>query len=164
MKLKTYLRKTIKETGGFSLIEVVIAMGILSIGMLGMAAMQTAVVKNNKFGNTYSQASTLARSQMENLKNGDIADTNDLLNPAAFPTTTSNPNNPVDENGQPGGIYNVFWTVDNYLVDTDNDGTGDTASTFARTITVTVAFNTAGNSIPNRRQVRLTSVTAGGGI
>jgi Tfp pilus assembly protein PilV len=149
------------------MIEVVIAMGVLSIGMMGMAAMQTAVVKNNKVGNTYSQASTLARSQMELLKNGDITDTNDLLNPAVLPTTTSHPDNPVDENGQPGGIYNVFWTVDTYIVDTNNNGildAADTISEFARTITVTVTFNTAGNDPNNARQVRLTSVTTGGGI
>ena len=98
---------------------------------------------------------------MELIKNGDIEDTADILNPAVFPTTTNDPDNPLDENGQPGGIYNRSWTVDNFMEDTDGDGAGDTASDFARTVTVTITFPFIGD---NMRQVSLTSVIAGGGL
>ncbi len=161
MRLQPLRIEKIKAAQGFSIIEVMIAICVLSIGLLGMTALQTSAVKNNRTGNTYSQASALARSQMEILKNGDISDSDDLLNPAAFPTTTSHPDNPLDENGQPGGIYNVSWTVDNYMEDTTDDGIGDTASDFARTITITVTFPFAGDGT---RQVTLTSIITGGGV
>lgn len=151
----------LKNNKGFSMIEILIGMSIFSIGILAVATMQLSVVRNNKTGNTFTQASTLARTQMEVIKNGDVSDPADILNPAAFPTTINDPNNPVDENGNPGGIYNRSWTVDNFMEDTDGDGVGDTANSFARTVTVTVSFPFAGD---NMRQVSFTSVTAGGGL
>ena len=161
MRFKTFFTEKIKETKGFSMIDVMIAICVLSIGLLGLASMQTSASRNNRTGNTYSQASALARSQMEILKNGDINDSSDPLNPATFPTTTSHPDNPLDENGNPGGIYNVSWTVDNYMEDTTGDGIGNTASQYARTITVTVTFPFVSDGT---RKVTLTSVTSGGGI
>ncbi|WP_319525026.1 prepilin-type N-terminal cleavage/methylation domain-containing protein [uncultured Desulfosarcina sp.] len=150
---------------GFSLIEVMIAMAIFSIGLLAVAAMQTSAVRNNKTGNTYTQATTLARDQMELIKNGDISDSTDILNPGTFPTTTSDPNNPIDEDGQPGGIYTRSWTVGYYYFeDTNGDGdidTDDTPSNFARKVTVTVTFPFVGRGT---RQVSLTSVVTGDGL
>lgn len=157
-----------RSNRGFTLIEVMISMGILSIGILAVALMQTSVVRNNKTGNTYTQATALAQAQMETLKNGDISDDDDLLNPAALDdtdpdseATTNDPGNPLDENGNTGGIYNRSWTIGNYLEDTDDDGVGDTVSPFARTVTVAVTFPFAGRGT---RQVTLTSVTTGGGL
>jgi hypothetical protein len=98
---------------------------------------------------------------MEVIKNGDIEDTSSVLNPSVFPTTTDDPDNPIDENGDPGGIYNRSWTVDSFLEDTDDDGVGDTASDYGRTVTVTVTFPLFGN---DTRQVSLTSVIAGAGL
>ena len=161
MKKPRFSVSLFRSDRGFTLIEVMISMGILSIGLLAVALMQTSVVRNNKTGNTFTQATTLAQAQMEILKNGDISDDDDLLNPAAFPTTTNDPDNPLDENGQPGGIYNRSWTIDNYMEDTDDDGVGDTASPFARTVTVTVSFPFVGDGT---RQVTLTSVTTGDGL
>lgn len=150
-----------KNIRGFSIIEVLIGMCILSIGLLAVAAMQTSAVRNNKTGNTYSQANALAQAQMELIKNEDITDTAGILNPATFPSTTNDPDNPLDENGQPGGIYTRSWTINDYMEDTDDDGIGDTASPFARTVTVNVTFPFVGSGT---RQVTLTSVTAGGGL
>lgn len=102
-----------KNMKGFTIIEVLISMGLMSIGLLAVAAMQISAVRNNKTGNTYTQAAALARAQMELIKNGDINDITDPLNPNTFPGTniTNDPNNPVDENGQAGGIYNLSWTI-----------------------------------------------------
>lgn len=159
--MKSFAINILKDQNGLNLIEVMMGICILSIGLLAVAAMQTSVVRNNKTGNTYSQASALARAEMERIKNGNIMDAASILNPAAFPTTTFDPNNPLDENGDPGGIYNLSWTVDQYLEDTDTDGVGDTPSAFGRTVTVTVTFPFAGDAM---RQVTLTSLVAGGGI
>jgi type IV pilus assembly protein PilV len=161
MKKSAFSFLLFKDNRGFSIIEILIGMSIFSIGILAVAAMQISAVKNNKVGNTYTQASTLARTQMELIKNGSISDPADMLNPPAFPTTANDPNNPMDENGNPGGIYNRSWIVNSFMEDTDGDGVGDTANPFARTVIVTVTFPLAGNDI---RQVTLTSVTAGGGL
>lgn len=148
-------RKIHGDTKGFSIIEVLIGMSILSIGLLAVAAMQISAVRNNKTGNTFTQATTLAQAQMETIKNGDISDSSDTLNPSTLPTTTSDPNNPIDENGDAGGIYTRTWTVDEYL-DADGKDSDD-----ARTVTVTVSFPFAGRGT---RQVSITSVVAGGGL
>ena len=165
MKKPQFNASLFRSNRGFTLIEVMISMGILSIGLLAVALMQTSVVRNNKTGNTFTQATVLARSQMEIIKNCDITDNDDILNPAAFPTTTSDPDNPLDENGQPGGIYNRSWTIDNYYnEDTNGDGnidTSDTPSSFARTVTVTVSFPFVGDGT---RQITLTSITTGDGL
>ena len=151
-----------KDCRGFSLIEVMIGMAILSIGLLAVAAMQTAAVRNNRTGNTYTQATALVRDQMELIKNGDISDEDDLLNPANlnendvdWSFTTNDPNNPIDEDGQPGGVYTRSWTIAHYI---DDDGD---ISDFARTVTVTVTFPFVGDGT---RQVSLTSVVTGGGL
>ena len=154
-------RCLMKNEKGFSIIEALIAMAILSIGLLGIGTLQLRAVQNNKTGNTFSQAVSLARSKMELLKNGDISDSTDSLNPSVFPTTTSDPNNPLDEYGEAGGIYNLSWTVDAYQEDSDGDGTADADSDYARIVTVTVTFPFAGDGT---RQVTLSSVVTGGGL
>jgi prepilin-type N-terminal cleavage/methylation domain-containing protein len=163
MKKTAFKPSSLKNMKGFTIIEVLMAMGIMSIGLLAVAAMQISAVRNNKTGNTYTQAAALARAQMELIKNGDIDDVADPLNPSAFPGTQpfTDPNNPMDENGNPGGIYTRSWTIDDYLDDTDGDGVGDTVSSFARTVTVTVTFPFVGSGT---RQVILSSVTTGGGL
>jgi type IV pilus assembly protein PilV len=161
MKKSASVFQRCKDAKGFSMIEILIGISILSIGLLAVAAMQISVVKNNKTGNTFTQASALARSQMELIKDSDISDSLGILNPAVFPTTFNDPDNPLDENGMPGGIYNLAWIVDNYMEDTDQDGIPDTACAFARTVTVTVTFPFIGNAT---RQVSLTSIVAGGGL
>ncbi|GAB6909553.1 conserved hypothetical protein [Desulfosarcina cetonica] len=148
-------RKPLSDAKGFSIIEVLIGMSILSIGLLAVAAMQISAVRNNKTGNTFTQATTLAQAQMETIKNGDIADSSDTLNPSTLPTTTSDPNNPIDENGDPGGIYTRTWTVAAYV-----DSNGNTSND-ARTVTVTVSFPFVGQGT---RKVSFTSVVAGDGL
>ena len=54
---------------GFSLIEMLIAMAILALAMLAAATMQIGSIRNNASGNTVTQASMLAKAQMEVLKN-----------------------------------------------------------------------------------------------
>jgi len=162
MKRAPFTSLAWKNCRGFSLIEVMIGMAILSIGLLAVAAMQTAAVRNNKTGNTYTQATALVRDQMELIKNGDIDGDDDLLNPADLDendvnsvVTSNDPNNPIDEDGQPGGIYTRSWMIAHYI---DDDGD---ISDFARTVTVTVTFPFVGDET---RQVSLTSVVTGGGL
>ena len=126
-------------SNGFTLIEVLIAMAIFSIGILAVASMQLWNVKNNTTGNITTLATLLARNQMEQLKN--VADVTTLA-------SGTDPNNPVDENGNSGGIYTRSWVITNPL--------GGSAT---RQIQVTVSWTKGG---PNRSVV-LTSITRGNG-
>ena len=121
---------------GFSLIELLIAMAILALAMLAAASMQFNSVRNNTNGNIITQANMLGKAKMEELKN-----TRDL--------TTLGPGteNGLNAEGQPGGIYDLSWTVDNL---------GDTA----RRITVTVQWNRGSQT----REISITTNTRGNGV
>lgn len=124
---------------GFTFIELLIAMAILAIGMMAAVSMQFSSTRNNTNGNIVTQASMLAKTQLETLKNQDVT------NLAAG--TYTDPNNPVDPDGQNGGIYTRSWTIANL-------GTG------AREITVRVQWTRLGRP----GAVELSSNTQGGGV
>lgn len=53
---------------GFSLIEVLIALVILSIAFLGIAGLMIQTTNNNSFGCHMTEAATFAQDQLENLR------------------------------------------------------------------------------------------------
>jgi len=57
-----------KKIVGFTLIEVLVAVLILSIGFLGMAALQITALKNNQSAIQRSQATILAYSMMDEMR------------------------------------------------------------------------------------------------
>jgi type IV pilus assembly protein PilV len=126
---------------GFSFIEMMIAMAILAMGMLAAVSMHLGSTRNNTKGNIYTQANMLAKAQLETLKNRDI------LNLVAGGSPIQDPNNPVDADGRPGGIYTRSWTI-------------ETLGTDARRITVTVQWNRLGKP----GNVMVSSNTKGGGV
>jgi len=134
------IRRTLKDEKGFSLIELLIAMSVLAIGMLAAASMQYSAVRNNTQGNVSTQASMLAKSQLEMLKNQDIGSA--VLAAGDYSDAT-----PIDENGNPGGIYNRSWRI-------------DPLGTSARRIRMTVQWTKFGDS----RSVVVRSNTKGSGV
>ena len=134
------IRKKIAETKGFSLIELLIAMSVLAVGMLAAASMQYSAVRNNTQGNVSTQASMLAKAQLEMLKNQDIDSA--VLAPGDYNDPAS-----IDENGNPGGIYNRSWRI-------------DPLGTAARRIRVTVQWTKFGEP----RSVVMRSNTKGSGV
>ena len=56
------------DNKGFTLIEVLIAILILSVGLLGMASLTVAIINGNKFSNNLSTATTLAQDKMEDIR------------------------------------------------------------------------------------------------
>lgn len=131
-----------RDSKGFSLIELLIALAVLAFGMLAAASMQYSAIRNNTKGNIYTQANMLAKTKLEYLKNLDI-DSDELIanaTPYADPTL-------IDDTEQPGGIYSRQWLIEDL---------GDQA----RTITVTVQWTRLGET----RSVQLVSNTRGGGV
>ena len=128
-----------KNTRGFTLIEILIAVAIFSIGILAVAKLQFWNVKNNTTGNITTMATMLGRAQLEDLKG--VADVTTL-------TDGADPDNPVDADGNPGGIFTRTWTVTNPL-----------GGSTTRRIDVTVSWNRRGQD----RSVVLSTITRGNG-
>ena len=53
---------------GFTLIEVLIAIVILSAGLLGMASLTIGIIRGNKLSNDLTMATTLAQDKMEEIR------------------------------------------------------------------------------------------------
>lgn len=134
------IQKRFESEKGFSLIELLIAMSVMALGMLAAASMQYSAVRNNTTGNTATQATMLAKSQLEMLKNQDI-DSATLAVGDYFDSS------PIDGNGNPGGIYNRSWRI-------------DPLGTSARRVRVTVEWTKFGDS----RRVVVRSNTRGNGV
>jgi prepilin-type N-terminal cleavage/methylation domain-containing protein len=65
---------------GFTLVEVMIAIVVLSVALLALAGLQIVSIRGNSFGNRMTEALTLAKDLMEEMKNdewGDIVDWSD---------------------------------------------------------------------------------------
>ena len=56
-----------KNQNGFTLIEIMIAVTVLTIGILAIAKMQLSAVKGNSYASGLTEASTLAQDKMEEL-------------------------------------------------------------------------------------------------
>ena len=141
--MKTIKTKTtlLKKNSGFTLIEALIAMAIFAIGILAVGSLQMSTTKNNTTGNMTTQATMLARQKLEELKT--VPDVTALPNGA-----TLDPNNPIDVDGNTGGIYTRQWNVSNPL-----------GTSTSRHITVTVSWDRRGQN----RSVVLESITRGNG-
>jgi len=58
---------------GFTLIEVLVAIVILSVGLLGMATLTIAIIQGNKLSNDLTTATTLAQDKMEDIRRMDYS-------------------------------------------------------------------------------------------
>jgi prepilin-type N-terminal cleavage/methylation domain-containing protein len=62
-------RWLIKRNKGFTLVEVMIAILVLSVALLALAGLQIVSIRGNSFGNHMTEAITLAKDLMEEMKN-----------------------------------------------------------------------------------------------
>jgi len=58
----------LRKNTGFTFIEVLVAMVVLSIGLLGLVALITGVINGNKVSNRITTATVLAQDKMEKIK------------------------------------------------------------------------------------------------
>jgi prepilin-type N-terminal cleavage/methylation domain-containing protein len=61
------------QEGGFTLVELVIAMGLFAVGMLGLSLMSAGLVCSNLSARQRAVAARLAENKMEMLENGDYS-------------------------------------------------------------------------------------------
>ncbi len=86
---------------GFTLIEAMIALLVLTIGVLGMMTLQTTAIRSNYRASTMTTASTVAAGQLEQLRSLPFNSAN--LNPANSPFTTTDP----------ASGLTITWSVNN---------------------------------------------------
>src|SRR3990172_6459986 len=113
----------LRNNKGFTLVEIMIAVFILVIALLGLISVTVMVIKGNSFSKTMTAATTLAKDKMEQLKNtgyGSLAGSTDYakLDSTAQATQTAE------------SIYTRTWTV-----------TNDSPAAGMKTVEVTVQWN-----------------------
>jgi type IV pilus assembly protein PilV len=59
---------SLKYSYGFTLIEVMVALVILSFSLLALAGLMVTTTKNNSFGSHVTEAATLAQDKLEELR------------------------------------------------------------------------------------------------
>ncbi len=108
MASKQLIRHCMKQShndNGFTIIEVLIAIVILSIGILAVAKMQIASINSNSNAMKFTEATIAAQNQIESLMA--ISFDNVITGSA---TTAEG--------------YSVVWNVTNFI-DSDGDGNND---------------------------------------
>ena len=109
---------------GFTLIEALLAIFLLSVALLGTASVLYSTMGYNEYAENVTTATTLAQDKIEGIKNTSYSSI------AAGTVDESN----IDDEGNAGGIYTRSTTVD------------DTTLTNMKIIMVTVNWNWKGRA------------------
>lgn len=119
--------KKIKNTGGFTLLEVLIAFSILVIGILGMTFLVTTVISQNRLINRMTTATILAQDKLEDIQSLGYSgtDSNDAEYKEDYNSIADHPHfkrvtyidvdNPMS--GMKTVTVKVYWDSDNKSVD-----------------------------------------------
>ncbi len=87
---------------GFTLIEVLVAMVVFSLALLGLGKMHLTAIQVNAAASRVTQATTLAQDKVERL----------LAIPYNAPSVTSYPNDGHPDPSPPPPGYTITWEVD----------------------------------------------------
>jgi prepilin-type N-terminal cleavage/methylation domain-containing protein len=115
------------KNGGFTLIEVIIAMGILSVGIIAMYSMQVTGIQGNATASRITTEATWAADQVEKMVAMAYLDT-PLSDTDSDGTNKDNNLDGIDDSGKnfglddvgteadgsdvtSDGLYTVFWNV-----------------------------------------------------
>ena len=115
-----------RKNGGFTLLEVLVAMVILAVGLLGMASLSVGIIKGNELSKEVSSATTCARGKMEDVERLGYANT-----PETSGTVTE--------------AYNSITEYPDYKRETVT--AVDTPATDMKTITITVYWDSDSHQV-----------------
>ena len=128
-------KKISRGQGGFTLIEVLVTMLILTIGLLGTAGLTTGIIRGNFFSKNITSGTVIAQTQLEAIQNKGYTNATSTNFPATAATVSM------------GGVsFNRTTTI------TDNSPASN-----MKTISVTVTWNEADNAA---RSVSLQTILA----
>ncbi len=117
---------SLENNKGFTLIEVLVAMVILSVGLLGTAALITGIIRSNQVSNRITTATVLAQDKMEEIRRLGY-----FGMPTSDTTTTES--------------YNSITNYSLYKRVTSTDVVNPAAD--MKTVTVTVYWNSDNSSV-----------------
>lgn len=130
----------LKNNQGFTLIESLIAMLVLTVGILALNTMQISSIKGNTTASKLTVTSTLAGNSYERLLNVSYDD------PTMDPAT--NPHSDAELTGLqlPSYVSSVSWNVTEWAntdgVDNDGDGITDESDELnIKVVTLSVNYN-----------------------
>ena len=126
------VKKSMSGQKGFTLLEVMIAVFLLAVAIMGAASLTTSVIKSNSLSQTLTTATTLAKDKIEELKATDYT-----ALPSGTVTDYAKADGTVQASAS-GSYYTRTWGV---------------AGTDPKTITVTVTW-------PTNRTVELKTIRA----
>jgi len=119
--------KTLPKQSGFSLIEVMVAVLVLSIGILAVSKLQTSLLRSGSDSNARSVAAALAHKKIDDLRRFVNLTTTNVTNADTWAATLSPTslayNHIADNTGGLVGptditvgniVYSVSWAVDDY--------------------------------------------------
>jgi prepilin-type N-terminal cleavage/methylation domain-containing protein len=69
------MKNNFSNSSGFTLLELLVAVCLLSIGIFSVITMQITAIKSNSIANVLSAANMLAQETMEDIMSWDISDT-----------------------------------------------------------------------------------------
>ena len=94
-----------KKGGGFTSIEVIIAIMLLGVALLGLASVTVSVIRGNDFSKMVTTATTQARDKMEELKSIAASQPNPCTAPNSCYDNLAGGSDTVD------AVYTRQWTV-----------------------------------------------------
>jgi prepilin-type N-terminal cleavage/methylation domain-containing protein len=108
--IETVKRCGKREEDGFTLVEILVAMAILSIAFVALAAMQLTATVGNSTSNKLTTAVSLAQDKMEELISLDYDD-DDLLDSNTDNNRDLRSITDTDNHNDAVGVYRRTWNV-----------------------------------------------------
>ena len=135
---------------GFTLLEVLIAIFIATVGLLSLSSMQASAIKGNGASNERTRAVYLSQSMMERIANGSITSTEvfgyvDTASVVQDTILESGVMNGLNFRGNAGGPFDLQWKVSHH-------------TQWSRRVDTTVSWRSI---MGGKRYVRLATFTRG---
>jgi type IV pilus assembly protein PilV len=121
-----------KGQAGFTLLEVIIAISILTVGLLAVASMEISAMYGNAVAGKLTEGTTIAQDKLEELLS--LTYTMNTVHPDLTDDTTNN--GPHYETNIPDGFKEIRWNITN-----NPPGVGPNT----KMITVTVTWPSQGS-------------------
>lgn len=110
------LLRRLRSGAGFTLVEVLVAVGILSVGMLGLAVGAISITRANKTAQFHTMATNLAQEKLEQIKATTVANVTQCLSSCETAPTylgvTFTRKWTVTADTPAGGLTQITVTVD----------------------------------------------------